>query len=48
MISDNHSVNVSTFTMFKKMYAADSSDMFIISPSVQKQDLFVLRLSSSS
>ena len=37
VISDNHSVNVSTFTMFKKMYAADSSDMFIISPSVQNK-----------
>ena len=37
VISDNHSVNVRTFTMFKKMYAADSSDMFIISPSVQNK-----------
>ena len=47
VISDNHSVNVSTFTIFKKMYAADSSDMLIISPSIQNK-IFVLRLGSSS
>jgi len=39
-ISDNHSVNVNTFTLLKKMYAADLTNIFINNPSIEKRFIY--------